>query len=367
MREPEPLPPPPMLETSSLQGKPLLRSQSRFSASEGVRVFKLTLLGEKVLFALLFLLPGVASADYAVFDINSIPANQPISAVTQYQMVGLGNNERWDFQVSLATSTTEFEKIFVPLCRFLGSEGGVVDLEVRLNSTSSPVVASSTVDVINSNVSSIGCTATHVNATSTVFELNNLVRAFTGDTLYFTFYNRGISGSLYFSFKMNGSNGFPAYANGVYIGLSGGKTYNWSARGTSGGLPPVFYNASSSNIVCSTFDLGCYLLQGLSVAFVPSDASVQKFADMPTLASTSPFSYLYDSINIFSDLFYPATSTSVQLTIPFQGDTLTIIDTSDLSVYLPELPLIRTLIGAFIWISAGMVVIRIPLILISGH
>jgi len=66
---------------------------------------------------------------------------------------------------------------------------------------------------------------------------------------------------------------------------------------------------------CNTTDVGCQIARGLSSLFVPSDSTVEEFYAL-TFASSSPFGYLYELPDIYSDIFL-STSTDFVLSIDF--------------------------------------------------
>jgi len=90
------------------------------------------------------------------------------------------------------------------------------------------------------------------------------------------------------------------------------------------GVPPITYNASTSPVACSTFDIGCYLSNGLVYIFYPSESAVQALRDL-SLASTSPFGYVYDLTALWenwdSATNTPVSGITVDLT-PFFGSVI---------------------------------------------
>jgi len=264
------------------------------------RVFELCY--RVVLFAV-FLFPAISYADYEVFDLNPVPANQPIGSVNAWQMVGMPAGGAPTFVEYLTDATvTQFDRVTLPLCRAGGANGGEIYLEVRSTATSGPIVASSSLAVNSGNVWSTGCTSSIINATTSTFVLNQNVQWLTGGTFYFVFRAVGTTGTFYLSFDVDDG------SNGKFLGGGAspptwlGDFYWTSMQGLALGIPPAIYNASSSIIVCEgILDIDCQIGRGFAFLFVPSDASIAEIQAI-SLASTSPFGYGYELTAIVSDI-----------------------------------------------------------------
>lgn len=316
------------------------------------------ILSRFIIIGSIILIPNIVKADYEVFSINPIPSNQSIALPLEYQMIGHANGERWDTVYVADTKVTQFDRVTIPFCRYLGANGGVIDLEVRTTSTSSPIVASSTLVVNSGNVWSTGCTVGIINATTSTWVLNNNVQWEIGSNIWLSFYPRGTTGTFYYSFKMDGLNGYPNYNNGVLIGNYFGKTYNFSAKGYALGIPPQIYSASSSNVSCSTFDIGCYIGTAFSFLFIPSISPSEQFAQAPSIGSSTPFSYLYQMSGYVTTL-RNGTASNTSLIIPFNGQDLTVFNTADIESYLGgDTSVVRDTFGYMIWLLALFVAYR---------
>jgi len=259
----------------------------------------------------LLLIPAYASADYSVFELNPIPPGASMATPLVYQMVGIGSGQSITFNYSATGTVTQFDRVTVPVCRYLGANGGVIDLEVRTTATSGPIVASSSLTVNSGNVWSTGCTSSIVNATTSTWVLNQNVQWVNGVEIFFTFHYRGTTGSFYNSFVMNGYDG-ETYIDGIPLAPYSGKTYNFSASGLSLGIPPVVYSASSSNIVCDTFDFGCYISTAFSTLFMPTSWTFDRLSAINhELASSSPFGYAYEVVDIVNTALSTTSSSFV--------------------------------------------------------
>jgi len=268
-----------------------------------------------------FTLFSFASADYEVFTVNEIPANQPIASVNDYQMVGFSSGNVAVIEYITDAKVTQFDRLTLPFCRNGGSNGGTIYLEVRSTATSGPIVASSTLTVNSGNVWNTGCTSSIINATSSTFVLNQRVQWESGGTFYFLFRAVGTTGTYYLSFDVN--NG----SNGKYLGTSAspptwlGQNYYTSMTGYALGVPPVVYNASSSNVSCETFDFGCYFSQALNYAFYPDQATLDGFENL-NFASSSPFGYITDMDSALQTFMTALNATSSSFKITLDMTTL---------------------------------------------
>jgi len=288
-------------------------------------------------------IPGIALADYEVFDLNPVPANQPIANVNEWQMVGMPSGGLPTFVEYITDATvTQFDRVTLPLCRAGGANGGAIWLEVRSTATSGPIVASSTLTVNSGNVWSTGCTSSIINATTSTFVLNQNVQWLEGGTFYFVFRAVGTTGNFYLSFDVDDGD------NGKFLGAGAspptwlGDFYWTSMQGLALGIPPVAYNASSSNVVCDTFDFGCYIGQAFSFLFIPSTETVKALTQI-SFASSSPFGEVIAIKEIWNE-WSSATNTpesgiTVDLT-PFFGaviagsTTMTVLSASDTEAFL---------------------------------
>jgi len=266
------------------------------------------------MFLLLVGLPTVASADYSVFSINEIPANTSIAS-PNYAMTGVGVGSTAVFEYTADATVTQFDRLTLPFCRYGGTNTGTIYLEVRSSTTTGPIVASSTLAVNSGNIWSTGCNSTYINATTSTFVLNQNVQWLSGVKMYFIF--RPVSTDASFMYSFRATIGYDTSLNGIYGELPsnfpmlyvGAYRLYTSAVGYALGIPPVVYNASSSNISCSTFDVGCYITQGLSLLFYPADWTFDDLNELQEqLASTTPFGYGYELVDAINTALNTATS-----------------------------------------------------------
>lgn len=284
---------------------------------------------------------SVAFADYAAFQ-NTYGNPAPVDG-TNITLIGLSGSSRFDLSYLATTTVTQFDRLDLALCRSGGTSAGSINLEVRYNSTSSAVLASSTV-LSAGNVVSDGTCATGVvnNATSTTFVLNNNLQWVSGVTVFFTLTFQGTAGSYYITlvnkatYYPNNLNYF-AYADNELMYPAGlGKTYGWIGVGRGLGTSPtnqnqgVIYNASGTAVICTTFDVGCYITTSISFLFTPDDASVQRYRDL-TFASSSPFGYVYDIPDMYETLL---TASATPIVMSLDPDTMyDTLDTIATSTY----------------------------------
>jgi len=259
-----------------------------------------------------FSLFSYASADYEVFDVNPIPANVAMPSAL-YGMGGFSSGLKWTVEYVADATVTQFDRLTLPFCRSGGANGGVIDLEIRSSTTTGPIVASSSLTVNSGNVWNTGCGVSIVNGTTSTWVLNQNVQWVSGVTFYFIFYARGTTGTYYFSdYKTAGNNGISYETGSVPASPA-----RWdSMKGYALGIAPVTYNASSSNVVCDTFDIGCYISQGLAWAFYPDPADIEQFQNL-SLASSSPFGYIYDMDDALQSFMtgLNATTSSFKITL----------------------------------------------------
>jgi len=322
--------------------------------------------------------PYSAIADYAVFDLNPVPDDQLQSLTTEWQMVGASNGNKFTVKYIADSSVTLFDRVDIPLCRLGGTNTGRIDLEVRTTSSTSPIVASSTLAVNSGNVWTTGCTSTYINATTSTFVLNQNLQWVADVELYFTFYMRNTDGTIYMSFDVNGGTpGLTWYNNGE-ITVAGGYSYDYNASmlGRALGSVPTnqnqgIYNASTTAVICDTFDIGCYISTAVSWAFYPQISLSDQLA---TLASTTsgvvPFGYvadLYSKFETYSNAATTSLTISVELSplMNFLGGsqastTVTLLSGSGLRTVLGSTMwnLIQNLIAAFLWVAFGFYIYR---------
>jgi len=265
---------------------------------------------------LLVLTPLSAFADYEVFDLNPIPSGALISQTTLYDMSGAtGNGTRWIVEYLADATVTQFDRVTLPFCRNGGSNLGTVYLEIRSSTTTGPIVASSSLAINGGNIWNCTTPITLVNATTSTFVLNQNVQWVSGVQFYFIW--RLISPDPVSNFYWSHLKAAAGGSNGISFGVGTSPTsptLYTSMQGFALGIPPVVYNASSSNISCSTFDVGCYITQGLSLLFYPEDWTFDQLNELQALlASTTPFGYGYELVDTINTSLAVASS-SFELT-----------------------------------------------------
>jgi len=323
-----------------------------------------------------------AYADYEVFDINPISPTDTIGITSgKWLMPGaVGNGYHTAFEYVGDATVTQFDRITIPFCRSGGSNTGEIYLELRNTATSGPIMASSSITVNSGNIASCDSVPTVPNATTTTFVLNQNVQYVSGVKIIFIFTLVNTHASSIFAFSTLLNTG----DNGIFYGASApgspvpstpympyGMPLYTSAIGYALGIPPVVYNASSSNVVCDTFDFGCYLSQSYAWAFYPDKEVIDQFKTL-SLASTTPFGYAYAIPTLWNTFMVAnaATTSTFGLTIDFStltGAGFQYVTATSVEVFnvcwvndsrgeLPQyafrdlfLPYIR----AFIWIALG--------------
>lgn len=205
------------------------------------------------------------------------------------------------------------------------------------------------------------------------FDIANLPLTFTANERYFFVFreadiqNNVISDLSFYTSNAPADNisvcRISAFCGGQF--LSEDNYTMWlSFAGT--GQPPL---ADSPCVISELpyIDVQQCIINAGTYLFVPSEATIQEFNTMSTLASTTVFRLSYDSLELFNTLLGSNATTSAILSINFNGEPLELVDSSKFNDYLPMLPTIRALISAFIWLGATMVVIRAPMIILMGH
>lgn len=108
------------------------------------------------------------------------------------------------------------------------------------------------------------------------------------------------------------------------------------------------------NANCSITDISGCIINALSWAFVPSQEVLTTFSQL-TLASTTPFNYLYELQDYFVTL-KNGVGTSTVLELPFMNGTLKFFDSQNISTvvgtdFATFFTYVKTLLSYFIWFS----------------
>jgi len=224
---------------------------------------------------------------------NSYPASwqRPGSSDTDYSW-GFGISDRDTFLKHAATTTLAGITTISPDLCYTTSNSGEIYLEVWYQSTStlSNLVASSSV-AVSSLPLCYGPGPGYYGST-TPFVLNHAFNASIGDVLLIRMTRTSGSGSVYITGDLTATpTHFLFLAGGVPFVYTGKYTDAFAKLG-SGLLP---YTTSWSNIVASAKSNEC---EGIfecafAWAFYPDPADIEQFKNL-SLASSSPFGYIYD-------------------------------------------------------------------------
>jgi len=266
-------------------------------------------------------------ADYQVAG-NTTAIPVPVSG-TDYTMVGVTSGQTANIAYT-ATTSALINQIEIALCRSGGSGGGVIDIEITQNGTSSYIFASSSMAVDGVIPSDATCASgTYNNGTTTTFTLNNNVTLSTGNTIWVTIYPRGVSGTIYLTYinqTIQGSNNWYGYIQNVLMYPSGlGKTYSTFARLGASGNDPTISTDELFNMNCSF--LGADPCEAFSSWVNAQILSASGIEINFTLASTTPFSYIYDIRTLMAEMDATGT-TSIRFAIPIMGQTVVFFDTA---------------------------------------
>jgi len=93
-----------------------------------------------------------------------------------------------------------------------------------------------------------------------------------------------------------------------------GPAYSTSTTPTSATSSQPY--SAPTPLVCDTFDIACYLKNAFVWLFYPTTESVSQFTTL-SLATTFPFSYIYDVGNIYTELMSQTATSSLTISVPF--------------------------------------------------
>jgi len=319
-----------------------------------------------------------AFADYVAFQ-NQHPQNKITGFSEDGQIFGVSNGDRLDVLYTATSTITLFDRIDVYLCRYGGSTGGRIDVEFRTTASSSSIIASSTIAVNSGNIwDGDGC-YTHSGATSTTFVLNNNIQWVADVPIWISFYPRGTTGTYYFGYYNTASlpsinfqawhNNFQLYTDAPYSKTFGLQIKGYGLGSVSSNQNQGPYNASTTASVCTSFDIGCYISTSLSFLFYPT-YTIALFSETPTIASTTPFNYLYEVGDIWDTIFAGGATGTQSLTLSFSpmGMTTTTITAGSLEATTQNhgfFSTIRNWIEVFLYLGFAFGLFRIALGLIG--
>jgi len=277
--------------------------------------------------AFAFAFPSLALADYTVFQ-NIWPAVAVGGVSDSDQIFGMSTDYEVTFLVVATSSPNLMDRIGLQLCQFGGSDGGFVDVQIRYGATTSSVFASSSVAVNSANIFRGSYCNTGTSATTTIFTLNNSLDYDIGSNLYISLRTRSITGTIFVSYKemddIPDDNFYAWFSDWsqVYVSAPFSRAFSIQISGYANGLIPpdneiiAFYGSTTANIVCTTFEIDCYLAKALRWAFYPTVA-IYLFNETPPLASTTPFAYIFESIEIWDTVFSGSATGTQDLQIDF--------------------------------------------------
>lgn len=313
---------------------------------------------KKILIGIIFLIPTITFA-------QSYPTSwqEPGSAgATDYSFGSI--DMMWSH-----TATTSLIGItsFEPYLCTSGSvyTGGTFTLEAWYNGTTSPYtqVATSTINASSIVICTGGGLA--YNGSTTRFQFNQSFNATIGDTLYFKIRANGITGGgvLYMrGDRIATATHFPWYTSST----SGKFTFSGDQIDTFAKIGSGLTNYSTSwqDLVNASKADDCtgVINCAFAWAFYPSYDSLAIWRSL-SLASTSPWGYIYDIKNKFTNYASYATTTaliSANLT-PFMGTT---IGSSSISIAILSAgsmqsvlggvwTFIQTIFGYALWVGFG--------------
>jgi len=325
----------------------------------------------KIWTLLIAILGFIFSANTVFADYQAFANNWPSTAVGGYsglQVFGLGTGNQFDVLYVATSSVRLLDRIGANICQLGGSDGGAIYLEVRTTSTSSYVFASSTVLVNSSNIYRGADCNVNTTATTTIFELNNTVSYSPTTNLWLSFRVVGITGTIFASFQetVSSSDNFytftaPSYSQ-LYLAAPYSKAYSMMVSGYANGLIPPnqgqnteIYGSTTSAVVCTTFEIDCYLIKALKWAFYPSN-TFDIIDTMPSIGSTTPFAYLFEGATLYESLWNgTATGTqSITLTFAPMGLATSTLSAGSLATVATQTGMAPLMANLRSWISVFM-------------
>jgi len=311
-----------------------------------------------------------ALADYQVFQ-NAYP--EGAQSVNDF-MQGFTTSV-FHFKYTGTSTVTLFDRVDLALCKNTSNNTGELWLEVRTTSTTTNVIASSTLAINGGNVyTNASCNGASTTLQYSTFVLNNNIQWVSGVDIWFTLKAVGTGDTIYWK----GSNTYPDDIFGVYYS-SGSRYsivpppdnyYSMNMRGYALGTTPTnqnqgIYSTSTTAVVCASFDIGCYISNALAWAFYPT-ATVYLFNSSPSLASTTPFAYIFESIEIWDTVFSGSATGTQTLTVNFapMGMSTTSLVAGTLASTVQGksfFTTIRNWIEVFLWFIFAMGILRIAL------
>jgi len=110
---------------------------------------------------------------------------------------------------------------------------------------------------------------------------------------------------------------------------------------------------------CSITDIGGCISNAFAFVFYPSPNSIDQFTSLyDTLSTKFPFAYFTDFNDSIGAVFTGATTASLAITVPFGTFGEIDLISAEQIQSVPFTTLIRTLLGALIWIMLGLTIYR---------
>jgi hypothetical protein len=260
-----------------------------------------------------------------------------------------------------ATSTaTAIDRIDIPLCTNTASPTGTLYLDVWSvsNTGNLHAIASSSLDASGNVWYPCGTP----NATTTTFIISPQIQVVSGVRILFQFWSDSPPSYTWFTSLNSSSDNRSIYqpagsttpfttTESLYG--SSAKSFQYILRAT--GVAPVStYTASSTGVICGTFDLGCYISTAFAYLFSPSASIIQDFAST-TIQNEFPFSYWYSMQSAFDSAISSSTDQFFVVDFEIMGSTSTILSYPMMQNLVGDdsLDLIRNIFQWILWLCFG--------------
>lgn len=311
-------------------------------------------------------MPSTASADYVAFQNKAPSTTYSVSSDYQPNIIGSDSAPLW---ISFVATNTivQFDRLDLNLCRYLGSNVGSLFLEVRSSTSTGPIIASSTLvvnsgNVFHSNTLCYGSGGIPLPQYYSTFVLDRQIQTVAGVTWWFRIWGSGTVGNFYVGgqnenfYSRNLTSYLGAFPDTANEHAFMGTKYALFAIGRGLGTAPTNqnnYGASSTAVVCTTFDIGCYISSSFAYMFIPTQSTFDKFADI-TLASSTPFNYLFEMGSYFSTL-RNGVATSTIISVNFVGTPLILYNSSNMTsvigeTHMARVTFVKMLISYALWL-----------------
>ena len=141
------------------------------------------------------------------------------------------------------------------------------------------------------------------------------------------------------------------------FGVNGGIVTNSTIVDQTDGLLPQTQGYQYQP--CSITEIGGCISNAFAYVFYPSPSSIDSFTNLYDQLSTKfPFAYFTDFNDSIGSIFSGATTASLAITVPFGSiGEIDLISAEQIQA-VPYTELIRTTLGALIWIMLGLTIYR---------